>query len=94
MRLPELPDDHSRLEERRRWFARVVNFLLWVFAIAALLGAAQVARALWSRAAWVDYRGQLVTHAVMLRELLFFGLVVILCTPLAWFGRRVWRRGR
>ena len=90
------PSEHANGEsppdEGRRALARGVNAVAWLFAIAAIIGGVQVGRALWSRAVWVDYRGQVVTTAAMWRELAFFALVAIVCAPLAWYGRGAWRR--
>jgi hypothetical protein len=92
MGLPEHSDGDLPPEERRRGLARVVNAVAWLFAVAAAIGAVQVGRALWSRAVWIDYRGRVVTTAEMWRELVFFALVIIVCAPLAWYGRGAWRR--
>jgi uncharacterized membrane protein YidH (DUF202 family) len=85
-------DPDALLEDRRRWFGRILSVVLVLFAAGATLGAAQVGRALWSRAAWVNYRGEVVTATEMWRELAFFVLVAIVCWPLAWYFRRYWRR--
>jgi len=92
MRSPKHSDAASPPEEKRRGFARAVNAVAWLFAVAATIGAVQVGRALWSRAVWIDYRGRVVSTAEMWRELAFFALVVIVCAPLAWYGRGAWRR--
>lgn len=92
MGLPKHTDGGPPPEERRGALARVVNAVAWVFAITAAIGVVQVGRALWSRAVWMDYRGRVVTTGEMWRELAFFALVVIICAPLAWYGRGAWRR--
>lgn len=79
-------------EERRRGFARIVTVVLWLFTIAATLGAVQVGRALWSGKTWVNLRGHFITSADLRRELIFFVVVVVVCAPLAWYWGRVWRR--
>jgi uncharacterized membrane protein YcjF (UPF0283 family) len=90
--VPEHSGGDPPQEERRRGVARVINAVAWLFGIAAAVGAVQVGRALWSRAVWLDYRGNVVTPGEMWRELIFFALVVIVCAPLAWYGRGAWRR--
>lgn len=92
MGLPKHSGEDSPPEERRLGVARVINAAAWLFALAATVGAAQVGRALWSRAVWLDYRGAIVTPAEMWRELVYFALVVIVGAPLAWYGRGAWRR--
>ena len=92
MGLPKHSGEDLPLEERRRGVARFINAVAWLFGMGAAVGAVQVSRALWSRAVWLDYRGRVVTAAEMWRELVFFALVVIVCAPLAWYGRRAWRR--
>jgi cytochrome bd-type quinol oxidase subunit 2 len=87
------PDGNLPPEERRRSFARLIAIVLWVFTVAFTVGAVQVARALWSRKVWVDYRGEVVSAAAMWRELAIFALLAIVCALLAWYWRRNWRRG-
>jgi len=80
------------LEQRQRNFAQVASALLWVFAIGFAVGAVQVGRAIWSHRVWINYRGELISQAAMRRELVFMLLAAIVCSLLAWYWRRVWRR--
>ena len=73
-------------------FARLVSGILWALTLAFLLGAGQVARALWSGKAWMNYRGEVITAAEMHRELAFFALAALVCCLLAWYWHRSWRR--
>ncbi|HYM29068.1 MAG TPA: hypothetical protein VET66_13035 [Steroidobacteraceae bacterium] len=73
-------------------FARLVSGILWALTIAFLLGAAQVARAMWSGKVWMNYRGEVISVAEMHRELVFYGLAALVCGLLAWFWHGNWRR--
>lgn len=92
MEPPNRSNGEPPLEGGRRWFAIIINFVLWLFAVGGTLGALQVGRALWSGAVWMNFRGEAVTRAEMWRELVFFVLVVLVCAPLAWYWSRSWRR--
>jgi len=77
---------------QRDGFARVASAVLWALTLGFVLGAAQVARALWSGRVWMNYRGELITAAEMHRELAFFALAAVVCCLLAWYWHRSWRR--
>ena len=75
-----------------RGLARIVSGLLWAFTLGFVLGAVQVARALWSHKIWMNYRGSVVSQATMRGELFFFSLAAVVCGLLAWHWHRTWRR--
>ena len=76
----------------RPGFARVASAVLWALTLGFVLGAAQVARALWSGKVWMNYRGEVIAAAEMHRELAFFALAAVVCCLLAWYWHRSWRR--
>lgn len=78
--------------QRQARFARVASAVLWAFTIGCALGAAQVARALLSGRTWTNYRGHIVSHGEMWRELIFFVVAAVACSALAWHWHRLWRR--
>jgi len=80
------------LQDRKPGFARLASGILWALAIAFLLGAAQVGRAMWSGRLWMNYRGELVTATELRRELAFFVMAALVCGLLAGFWHRSWRR--
>jgi hypothetical protein len=81
-------------EERALIIGRIASVLLALFGIAFAAGAAQVYRALRSGQAWSNYRGQLVTHADLVRTFMFLVVAATLCILLALRWRRLVRRGR
>jgi hypothetical protein len=82
------PDD----QRRRRTFARIVASVLTAFAIAFLVGAVQVGRALWSGRPWMNFRGEPISAAELRHELIFLAALAVVCSLLSWYWHRVWRR--
>jgi hypothetical protein len=88
-----LPRD-STAAERGPSFAGVAAAVLWMFAVAFALGAAQVWRALHSGRAWSNYRGELMAPKQMQHTFVFLIVVTVLCVLLALRFQRFVRRGR
>ena len=90
---PLRPDhDSPPPAPRGQVFACVVSAVLWALTLGFVLGAAQVARALWSGRVWMTYRGEVITAAEMRLQLGFFALAAVVCCLLAWYWHRSWRR--
>ena len=86
------PDDGSPPPAPRgQAFARIASAVLWALTLGFVLGAAQVARALWSGRVWMTYRGEVITAAEMRLQLGFFVLAALVCCLLAWYWHRSWR---
>jgi len=79
-------------EKRRQGFPRILSGLLWALALAFVLGAIQVGKALLSHKVWMNFHGEVVSQTAMRRELIFFVLAAITCSLLAWHWHRIWRR--
>jgi ABC-type Fe3+ transport system permease subunit len=77
---------------RRRGLRHALGIFLWVAALGFVIGAIQVGLALHSGQAWMNYRGQLLTHDELRNSLVLFAAAGGLCTLLALRWQRFLRR--
>ena len=86
-------DTSASPEERARGLARTAGVILGFFAVAFVLGALQVFRALHSGKVWTNFHGEVVSRAEMQHELILLAIGALVCAALSWRCRRFWRRG-
>ncbi len=66
------------LSERRQTFFQAARVFLVIFMVGSVLAAARFAWALYTGQEWLNYRGDQVTHAGLIRGLIASGVAALL----------------